>query len=141
MKIKFKKLHPSVITPTYAKNGDAGLDLVAIFRDWDENYDVWNYDTCLAIEIPEGYVGLVFPRSSIYKKEQMLSNSVGIIDSGYRGSIQFKFRDTKETNFLYEVGEKIGQLVIIPYPQIELEEVSELNESERGTGGFGSSGA
>jgi dUTP pyrophosphatase len=140
MKVKFKKLYSGAKAPLYAKYGDAGLDLTAFSRTWDEEYDVWNYGTGIAIEIPEGYVGLVFPRSSIYKKEQILSNSVGVIDSGYRGEICFKFRDTKETNYIYELGEKIGQILIIPYPQIELEQVQELSELERVTDGFGSSG-
>lgn len=140
MKVKFKKLAEGARTPAYSLSGDAAMDLTAISREFDEKYDVWNYGTGLAIEIPEGYVGLIFPRSSIYKKEQILSNSVGILDSGFRGEITFKFRDTKETNWIYEIGERIGQLLILPYPQIELEEVNELSESERGTGGYGSTG-
>lgn len=137
MKVKFKKLHKDAVTPAYAKNGDAAMDLVSIDREFDKIYDIWNYKTGIAVEIPFGHVGLIFPRSSIYRKEMILTNSVGVIDSGFRGEIQFKFRGD---GYIYEIGEKVGQLLIIPYPQIELEEVSELSSSERGTGGFGSTG-
>ena len=82
MKIKIKKLHPSAIIPSYAKAGDAGLDLT-ITGIKDESFQV-TYGFGIALEIPEGYVGLVFPRSSIKKTELILSNSVGVIDSGYR---------------------------------------------------------
>lgn len=90
-------------------------------------------------------MGLIFPRSSIAKTDLALTNSVGVIDSGYRGEIKFKFAlntdDSKLDFATYKVGDRIGQLVIMPYPQIELVEAEELSDSERGTGGFGSSGA
>jgi dUTP pyrophosphatase len=144
MKIKIKKLRPDAAIPKYAKNGDAGLDLVAITTKWNDDERSYEYGTGLAIEIPQGFVGFIFPRSSICKKSLMLSNSVGVIDSGYRGEIKFKFKETPIPSgryfSLYKVGEKIGQLIIVPYPQIELEEVDSLSESERGTDGFGSSG-
>jgi dUTP pyrophosphatase len=73
------------------------------------------YDTGLSMEIPEGYVGLLFPRSSISKTILNLSNSVGVIDSGYRGPIMFKFRYLEE-GLVYDVGDRIGQILIIPYP-------------------------
>jgi dUTP pyrophosphatase len=95
------------------------------------------YDTGIAIEIPQGYVGLLFPRSSVSKTVLTLSNSVGVIDSGYRGSIMFKFRYPEEGP-VYEVGDRVGQIIIMPYPQISFEEVEELSETERGEGGFGS---
>ena len=147
LKIKIKKLVNDAVIPTYSKDGDAGLDLVAtsalVYNDYIE------YGTGLAIEIPKGYVGLIFPRSSIYKTSTILSNSVGVIDSGYRGEIKFKFyaktaRDCNGTLYsiddCYEVGNRIGQLIIMPYPQIEFEEAEELSETERNDGGFGSSG-
>jgi dUTP pyrophosphatase len=103
------------------------------------------YGVGLAIEIPEGYVGLIFPRSSNAKTDLYLTNHVGVVDSGYRGEIMFKFRKSNVIkNFqearLYHVGERVGQLMIIPYPQIELEEVEELSSTERGNGGYGSTG-
>ena len=135
MKVNIKKLHSSAQIPAYAKEGDAGLDLVAVeaFEDTD-----WiTYRTGLAVEIPKGFVGLLFPRSSVYKKNQRLANSVGVIDSGYRGEIMMKY--TRSQN-QYSVGERVGQLLILPYPEIEFNEVPELGESSRGTGGFGSTG-
>jgi dUTP pyrophosphatase len=136
MKVRFKKLHPDAVTPTYAKDGDAGLDLTAISKT---NADTFiQYGTGIAIEIPKGYVGLIFPRSSVSKLENFyLKNSVGVIDSGYRGELMLRFN--KSFSF-YEVGDKIGQLIIIPYPTIYLEEVDELSSTDRGEGGFGSTG-
>ena len=135
MKVKIKKLHYDAVIPSYAKLGDAGMDMIAV--EGFETKDHVTYRTGLAIEIPENYVGLLFPRSSAYKKCQMLANSVGVIDSGYRGEIMFKF--TKSDN-QYSVGDRIGQIIILPYPQIEFEEVEELSETDRGLGGFGSTG-
>lgn len=142
MKVKIKKLHPNAIIPSYAREGDAGMDLTAISIDNDEHGNVV-YDTGLAFEIPKGFVGLIFPRSSNAKKELLLSNSVGVIDSSYRGSVLFKFKplcDIKEITKIYTVGDRIGQLMIIPHPTIEFEEVEELSDSERGSGGYGSTG-
>jgi dUTP pyrophosphatase len=139
MKIRIKRLHPNSVIPTYAKHGDAGMDLTATSKSYDENNNVV-YGTGLAVEIPEGYVGLVFPRSSICKKDLFLTNSVGVIDSGYRGEIMAKFKHTDNLPVEYRVGERIAQLIIIPHPYIEFELANELSESERGSGGYGSSG-
>lgn len=137
MNVKIKKLHPDAVIPKYSKVGDAGLDLTAISEKWNEDNSIVTYDTGLAIEIPKGHVGLLFPRSSIYKTSLDLTNAVGVIDSGYRGSIMFKFRYVEE-GMVYDVGDRVGQLIILPYPHIEFEEVDELSDSERGEGGFGS---
>lgn len=140
MKIKIKKLSPDAVTPSYSVEGDAGLDLTATRTFEDDNYNVC-YGTGLSIEIPKGYVGMIFPRSSISKKDLLLTNSVGIIDSGYRGEITFKFSDTGFCGSkTYRIGDRIGQLIIMPYPHIEFEEVEELSETERGEGGYGSTG-
>lgn len=159
MKVKIKRLHENACIPTYAKPGDAGLDLTAVSMDIDEYGNIC-YGTGLAFEIPDGYVGLVFPRSSIYKKGIVLSNSVGVIDSGYRGEVSFKFKTdsdmvafaeqgTESATYTrqphvnrdtYKLGDRIGQIIIMPYPQIEFEEAEELSETERGEGGYGSSG-
>ena len=139
MKVKIKRLHENAVIPVYAKPGDAGLDLVATkIISFDKEQVV--YGTGLAIEIPEGYVGLVFPRSSIRKYEQYLSNSVGVIDSGYRGEIQATFNSRFYADVKYKVGDKIAQLIIIPYPYINFEEVDTLSETERADGGHGSTG-
>ena len=139
MIVKIKKLHPDTVIPVYAKPGDAGLDLVATEKLTETAKQV-SYGTGLAVEIPEGYVGLVFPRSSVRKYELVLSNSVGVIDSGYRGEIQLTFNKALSYAIKYEKGDKIGQLIILPYPTINLVEVDELSETERGEGGFGSTG-
>lgn len=140
MQLKFKKLHADAVIPKFAKPGDAGLDLVAteiIFNDADFGNIKIKFG--LAVEIPENHVGLLFPRSSIYKNNALLSNSVGVIDSGYRGEIGAFMLGDEET-FGYKVGDRVLQLVIVPVPQVEPVEVEELSNTERGEGGFGSSG-
>ena len=91
MEIKIKKLDKNAVIPKYSKYGDAGMDLVATSVDYSNEYYI-EYGTGLAIEIPEGYVGYVFPRSSNSKYDLQLCNSVGIIDSGYRGEIKLRYR-------------------------------------------------
>lgn len=140
MKVRIKKLHNNAVMPTYAKLGDAGCDLVAVSKNVDEWGNI-EYGIGLAFEIPEGYVGLVFPRSSNCKKDLYLTNSVAVIDSGYRGEVRMKYRPTDNLDAReYEVGERVAQIIIMPYPHIEFEFSSELSDSERGTTGFGSSG-
>ncbi|HAI39011.1 MAG TPA: dUTP diphosphatase [Maribacter sp.] len=138
MKVKIKRLHEDAVIPKYAKPGDAGMDITAISFKRDK--DILSYDTGIAIEIPNGYVGLIYPRSSVYKTGLRLCNSVGVIDSGYRGEIKFKFQASKRA-VPYKVGDRIGQLIIVPFPQIEFEEVHELSSTERGEGGYGSTGS
>ena len=142
MKVKIKKLDDRAIIPTYAKPGDAGMDITAISIKFEQNYI--EYGTGLSFEIPEGYVMLIFPRSSVSKKDMMLANCVGVLDSGYRGELKFRFKIVCQAGQLmrdyYNPGDKIGQIMIIPYPTIEFEEVDNLSDSERGEGGFGSTG-
>lgn len=149
LKIKVKKLHPKAVIPSYSKHGDAGLDLTAVFveeltKELDEytaKVTQFKYRTGLAFEIPEGYVGLLFPRSSVFKKDLSLSNSVGVLDSGFRGEVCFIYNLTDRSNVrTFEAGDRIGQLVIMPYPQIQLIESDELSDSERGQGCYGSTG-
>jgi dUTP pyrophosphatase len=153
MEVKIKKINANAVIPSYAKAGDAGMDLVAtsIISDTPEQI---TYGMGIALEIPEGFVGLIFPRSSVRKTGLDLSNSVGVIDSGYRGELQATFNkvfggdrfydETKNTqdtsNDFYKIGDRIAQIMIIPYPPIEFMEVDELSNSERGEGGFGSTG-
>jgi dUTP pyrophosphatase len=140
MKTYIKKLHPNAVIPTYAKQGDAGMDLVATEIINEEAFQI-TYGTGLAMEIPEGFVGLVFPRSSIRKTDLSLTNCVGVIDSGYRGELQATFRKERGVaSRKYEVGERIAQIMIIPHPDIQFEETDELSNTERGDGGFGSTG-
>ena len=163
MEVKIKRVHPNAVIPKYSKPGDAGMDLVA--TGLQIKNDIITYHTGLQVEIPEGYVGLIVPRSSIYKQDLMLANHIGIIDSGYRGEILCKFRLTtlcmehvSNNRFLirdyeidpetgayknintYKIGDRVAQLIIIPYPLIEFKEVDVLKESNRGTGGFGHTG-
>lgn len=144
MIVKIKRLVPEAVMPRKAHASDAGYDLVAVSREIDKDGAVV-YGFGLAMEIPEGYVGLVFPRSSVAKKDLVLSNCVGVIDSGYRGEVmaKFKFIDpllVHEEYHWYTPGEKIAQLVIVKLPEVQLVEAEALSPSERGFGGFGSSG-
>ena len=138
MKVRIKKLNENAVIPSYAKDGDAGMDLVATSIISNTSTQI-TYGIGLALEIPNGFVGLIFPRSSIRKTRLMLSNCVGVIDSGYRGELQATF---KTTGFRpkYEVGDRGAQIMIIPHPPIEFDEVAELSDTERGDGGFGSTG-
>ena len=137
MKVKIKKLHPSAVIPEYARQGDAGMDLTAI--DVVADGSTLTYKTGLAIEIPFWHVGLLFPRSSVYKTGQTLTNCVGVIDSGYRGEIMLKYTLSPYAKE-YNIGDRVGQLIIMPYPKIDFHEVDELIPSDRGDGGYGSSG-
>ena len=140
LKIKIKKVHPEAVIPTYAKEGDAAMDLHATEISKDK-YGNYVYFTGIALEIPMGFVGLLLPRSSVSKTSLALANSVGVIDSGYRGEIMFKYRHVNNLNTAYKIGDRVGQLMIIPHPKIELIEVDELSTTDRGDGGFGSTGS
>ena len=149
LKVKIKKLHPDAVIPRYAKPGDAGLDLTAVSRTFDADGNVV-YGTGLAFEIPEGYYGQVQPRSSLTKLDLQMLNTPAVIDAGYRGEVLIKFRPTlafdreqspiAHNPRIYEIGERIAQMIILPYPQIEFEEVEELSQTERADGGYGSTG-
>ena len=145
MELKIKRLSDKAIMPIRAHEGDAGLDLTttSITSEINEcGQFILVYHSDIAVEIPDGYVGLLFPRSSIAKKSIQFTNAVGVIDSGYRGEIMAKVRNTSGDSIpaVYKVGEKFAQLVIVPYvSDITISEVSELQESDRGTDGYGSS--
>lgn len=146
--LKIKTLNPDTPIPSYATEGDAGLDLVATSKEvvkvGDEVLYV-EYGTGICVEIPKGHVGLLFPRSSVSKKSLILSNSVGVIDAGYRGEIKARFKQFKSENISkahYEVGEKAVQLIVIPFVSFDkITVVDELSSTERGEGGFGSTGS
>lgn len=192
LKVKIKKLVPEAVIPTYAKDGDMGMDVTAVKVEYDKKLDCFVYHTGLAFELPKGYGMLIFPRSSNRKTNSYMANHVGILDSGYRGELLlcFKYKDSSHsifssfrsdkfieklannvdikdakalavaliqttndivsddavlTEFMmnfapYKVGDRIGQIVIVPYPTVEFEETDILSESERGTGGHGSTG-
>lgn len=143
MEVKFKKLSDSAITPTRSYETDAGLDLYAAADAGGDQYTggVVIYHTGLAIAIPEGFVGLIFPRSSICNKGLSLTNCVGVVDSGYTGEVLFKFRVQGYDFRWYKKGDRIGQLIVMPFPKVTLIEVENLDAKPRGDGGFGSTGA
>ena len=142
IQIKFKKLTSAAKSPTRAHESDAGFDFYASddysIRVGGESVYSVVYPTGIAVEIPPGYFGAMFPRSSIRDIGLSLCNSVGVIDSGYRGEIMFSFYEVGFKK--YQAGDKIGQLVILPLPQVELVEVDELSASDRGEKGLGSTG-
>jgi dUTP pyrophosphatase len=140
MELKVKLLNDSAKLPAYAKPGDFGLDLTATSKEYDSVNDVLIFGTGLSVEIPVGHVGFIFPRSSVYKTGLSLANSVGCIDAGFRGEIKVLFYTGNRPKKNYEVGDRIAQLAIIPFPYVNIKQVDELSETERGSGGFGSSG-
>lgn len=143
--VKIRKVHPDAVIPTYAHPGDAGMDVTAVERIVNDDYI--EYDTGLQFELPPGYVMLIFPRSSISNKTLSLANSVGVLDSTYRGNLKLRFRrefpvrPQNTTYFkIYNVGDRVGQIMIVPYPEINFIETEDFEDTERGSGGFGSSG-
>ena len=145
MDVKICKLSENAVIPTYAHPGDAGMDVVATSVNVTDDYI--EYGTGLSFEVPEGYCMLIFPRSSNSKKDLILANSVGILDSTYRGEFKLRFKKCYQpviyglvAKAIYDVGDKVGQIMILPYPQINFTEVDSLSETERGDGGFGSTG-
>ena len=144
LKVRFKKLVENAVIPTYKTVGAAGMDVTAIrteFIDCDNQLKAY---TGIAVEIPKGYVGLLFPRSSVVTTTNRLGNCVGVIDSDYRGEITFVFdniyTDCTDYDYSYKAKDRVGQLIILPFPKVELEEVEELSDSERGVGGYGHTG-
>ena len=150
MKIKFKKLivpdakvEPK--EPARATSGAAGFDMTAVSYEETTNFKkclpvahFYRYHTGIAIELPPGWTALVFSRSSVVMTGAILGNCVGVIDSDYRGEITLCFKAEYPP---YSPGERIGQLIIVPLPEVVLEEAVELSETERGSGGYGSTGA
>jgi dUTP pyrophosphatase len=165
-KVKIKLLNENAKLPVKSHFDDACFDLIAISKKETSQYV--EFGTGMAIEIPYGYVGLLFPRSSVTKHDLMLKNAVGVIDAGYRGELMCRFVhvyndihsvsfytgsgfgghsktciDTKllqRTPELYNVGDRIAQIMFIKLPEIELELVKELKDSKRGVGGYGHTG-
>jgi len=152
MKVKFKKLSENAVAPKIMRSGDAGADLTATSVTETDMYI--EYGTSLAVEIPPGFVGLIYPRSSLSNYDLILSNHVGVIDSNFRGEIKFRFKKvdkkqvyktsigviTHDLSVIYKVGDRIGQLIITEIPAVEFEEAEELSDTNRGQNGYGSSG-
>jgi dUTP pyrophosphatase len=180
--IKIKKLDDRAIIPSYAHDGDVGMDITAISLEYDKELDMYVYHTGLSIETDKHYGVFLFARSSNRKTDAYLCNLVGIADTAiYRGEIIFCFKNrdslltiatrVKMDVFMrlmktqsivdaikkaedafnevmdnpmkfapYQVGDRIGQMVVLPYPDVNIREVNELSQTERGSNGFGSTG-
>ena len=143
MNIKVKKLKPGATVPTMGSKFAAGADLYSA-EDADvviEPGETKFIGTGLAMEIPEGYVGLVYARSGLACKRGLApANKVGVVDSGYRGEIKVALHNHGKEAQTVEKGERIAQMVIAPYLSVNYEEADALSETERGEGGFGSTG-
>jgi len=141
MKIKIKKLREDAVLPRYATEGSACFDIFTFHDGCVEEDNFCVFDTGLAMEVPEGHVLLIFSRSGHgFKHDIRLSNCVGVIDSDYRGEIKVKLRADGRSHTILREGSAVAQGLIIPYPKVEFEEVDELSTTERGSGGFGSTG-
>lgn len=147
--VNFVRRHPDAVVPTKATEGACGFDLTAVSMEStvtaaskESTNLCLEYDTGIAVAIPRGYVGLIFPRSSVSKTGWQLSNSVGVIDQDYRGTIKLRFNDSTGVYLgpPYLAGDRIGQLVIVPNPQVIFSEKMDLDGTDRGDGGFGSTG-
>lgn len=139
--MKVKRLYEEALLPTKATEGSAAFDLYAYTEAPLEPGETFKYKTGVALEIPEGRVGLIFPRSGLSTKFGIrLSNCVGVIDSDYRGEIIVALHNDSYESYMIYRGDRIAQLMIVDIPKIEIEEVAELSDTKRGIGGFGSSG-
>lgn len=143
MKVKIQYLSQKATQPEYATDGSAGMDLTAAM----EQPVVLKVGgramipTGIAMQIPQGYGGFIFPRSGLaYKKGISMANCVGVIDSDYTGEIKVVLHNISGHDYTVNPGDRVAQLVFLPVPQAELEEVDELEETRRGSGGFGSTG-
>lgn len=140
MIVLFKKLHPDAVAPYKVNEWDAGYDLTVTEVNWNSVFRCYEYSFGISCEIPNGYVGLMFARSSIYKKDLTLSNAVGVIDAPFRGEMRALFKRTANTTTenIYSIGERAAQLIIIPVPQVTFVETEELSTTQRGSNGWGS---
>ncbi len=154
--VKYKKLSEDAQIPIKVSKDSAGMDLVVTDVEYDYDTKTYCYHTGLAMEIPSGYVGLLFPKSSIYNQNLTLANCVGVIDADYRGEIMARFKGdceyykieqknnslfaflfSEKSPKIYKVGEKAVQLIIVRIPDVTLQEIDNITPTERGTNGFG----
>ena len=144
MKVRIKKLDEGAILPTYGTEYSAGADLYALI---DGAVEIAPHETVLlhtgiSIEIPEGYCGLIFARSSLGTKRGLApANKVGVIDADYRGEVRVALHNHSEITAKVENGERVAQLAIVPFLKAEFELAQELSDTVRGMGGFGSTGS
>ena len=139
MEIKYKKVRANAVPPRQGTKGSAGFDLTVCAVERVTTRQNCYYSG-IAVEIPEGYVGLVFPRSSVCRLNDRMCNAVGVIDSDYRGEITGVFDVGYWSNRSYNVGDRFAQLVIVKIPTVEYIEAHKLSATERGAGGYGSTG-
>lgn len=141
IKLKIKKTHPLAVLPKYAHEGDACMDVTAVsmnFIDTPE-FGFIEYGLGLAFDIPKGYVLEIYPRSSISNTGLILANSPAQIDSSFKSEVKLRFKWVRGTKH-YDIGDRIGQMKLVPYPEIEIIEVDDVGDSTRGSGAFGSTG-
>ena len=144
MKVNFKKLDVNAKVPTYGSPYSAGADLYALTNGETITFlpgETKIIHTGIAMEIPVGYAGLIYARSGIANKRGLApSNKVGVVDADYRGEIMVALYNQSADTQTVENGERVAQLVVTPFLQVSLEECNELSDTQRGTGGFGSTG-
>lgn len=142
MKIRFKKLNEAAITPAYGTDYSAGADLYSIDGEVTvAPHATVLFHTGIAVEIPDGYCGLIFARSGLATKRGLApANKVGVIDADYRGEIMVALHNHTDAPVAVSAGERIAQLAILPFLKAEYEEAMELSDTVRGAGGFGSTG-
>lgn len=144
MKVNFKKLDNNAKVPTYGSPYSAGADLYALTKGETITFlpgETKIVHTGIAMEIPEGYAGLIYARSGIANKRGLApSNKVGVVDADYRGEIMVSLHNHSNETQQIADGERVAQMVIAPFLSVEYNEVTELSETVRGEGGFGSTG-
>jgi len=143
-KVNFKKLDERAVIPSYGSEFSAGCDLYAVLDDdlVIKSFETVLVKTGLAMEIPVGYAGLIFARSGLASKKGLApANKVGVVDADYRGEIMVALHNHSNEDRVVAPGERIAQLVIMPFFKAMFEEVDELDETVRGEGGFGSTGS
>ena len=145
MKLNIKKLNENAVIPSYGSQFAAGADLYACTNGETVTFlpgETKLIKTGLAMEIPEGYAGLIYARSGIANKRGLApSNKVGVVDSDYRGEIMVALYNQSSVEQVVEQGERVAQMVITPFLKVDYQEVQELDSTDRGTGGFGSTGS
>ena len=141
MQIRYKKTTAEAVEPKVATAGSAGADISASEDITIKPGETRLIPTGLVMEIPAGHVGLMFPRSGLSLKTSLRQpNSVGVIDSDYRGEVRGMFTNTGTCDVVIRRGDRIAQMIVLPIPGVEWVEVAELGKTERGEGGFGSTG-
>ena len=141
MKLRVKTLYRDAGLPKYATTGSAGLDLCAMNMAVIDPWSTALIHTGLSVEIPDGYYGALYVRSSVARTGLVLTTGTSVIDSDYRGEVLIELRNVSKSIHIVNPGDRIAQLVFQPYERVEVVEADELNDTDRGSGGFGSTGS